>query len=330
MIEFLRKNKFIKTTSRKDTISVNNTFTKLKRAILHPNNLILFLLNRSARIWPDKLFLQLKYYLITNKKLNLKNARTFSEKIQWLKLYNRCPEYTLMVDKYAVKQYVSSIIGQKYIIPTLGVWNSVEEIEWDVLPRQFVLKTTHGGGNSGVVICRDKMTFDTNEAKHKLRKSMKSDIYWNYREWPYKDVPKRILAEEFMEESHPVKKGDLSDYKFYCFEGEPVFCQVIRDRRSKETIDFYDMNWNHMSFVGLNPVVSNGTSPVVRPIHLDEMVSICRKLSCNMPFSRIDLYVIDDKIYFGEITFYPASGFGEFSPEEWNFKMGDLLVLPNR
>ena len=266
---------------------------------------------------------------------DLDNPRTFQEKINWLKLHDRNPRYTKMVDKYAVKEYVANIIGNEYIIPTLGVWDKPDDVDFDALPDQFVLKTTHGGGSGGVVICKDKKTFDRNEALSILRTSMNSDIYRNLREWPYKGVKKRVIAEKYM-----VPKGmignpsyDLSDYKFFCFNGEPKYCQVIRDRHSKETIDFYDMNWQHQEFVGLNPIISsganltNGVNPVPRPLLLDDMIGICYKLSEHMKFVRIDLYVIDDNIYFGEITLYPASGIGIFDPSKWNVKLGDLISL---
>lgn len=278
---------------------------------------------------PDKTYLQLLYRFKMGHRLDLNHPKTFTEKIQWLKLYNRRPEYTLMVDKYAVKKYVADIIGEKYIIPTLGVWNKPEDIDWDALPNEFVLKTTHGGGSGGVVICKDKKTFDRNKAILTLRDSMDSDIYRSLREWPYKDVKRRVLAEKYMVPKDMVNNPiyDLSDYKFFCFNGEPKYCQVIRNRHSKESIDFYDMNWRHQEFVGLNPIASNGINPVPRPLLLDEMICICHKLSENMKFVRIDMYVIDNRIYFGEITFYPASGIGLFNPDKWNTELGNLINL---
>lgn len=278
---------------------------------------------------PDKTYLQLLYRFKMGHRLDLNHPKTFTEKIQWLKLYNRRPEYTLMVDKYAVKKYVADIIGEKYIIPTLGVWDKPEDIDWDALPNEFVLKTTHGGGSGGVVICKDKKTFDRNKAILTLRDSMNGDIYRSLREWPYKDVKKRVLAEKYMAPKDMVNNPiyDLSDYKFFCFNGEPKYCQVIRDRHSKESIDFYDMNWRHQEFVGLNPIASNGINPVPRPLPLDDMICICHKLSENMKFVRIDMYVIDNRIYFGEITFYPASGMGLFNPDKWNEELGNLISL---
>lgn len=278
---------------------------------------------------PDKTYLQLLYRFKMSHKLDLNHPKTFTEKIQWLKLYNRRPEYTLMVDKFAVKKYVTDIIGEKYVIPTLGVWDKLEDIDWDALPNEFVLKTTHGGGSGGVVICKDKKTFDRNKAILTLRDSMNSDIYRRLREWPYKDVKKRVLAEKYMVPKDMVNNPiyELSDYKFFCFNGEPKYCQVIRDRHNKESIDFYDMNWRHQEFVGLNPAASNGINPVPQPLLLDDMICICHKLSKNMKFVRIDMYVIDNRIYFGEITFYPASGMGLFNPDKWNEELGNLISL---
>lgn len=287
------------------------------------------IVNNYFRWLPDKWYLSLRYRFKMGHWINWKNPVTFTEKLQWLKLYNRKPEYTMMVDKYAVKDYVAKIIGKEYIIPTLGVWDKPEDIDWDALPDQFVLKTTHGGGGGGVAICKDKATFNKATAIAKLKESLTSDIYSGLREWPYKNVPKRIIAEKYMAPEKTVAPKDLPDYKFFCFNGEPKYCQVIRDRHTKETIDFYDMKWNHQEFVGLNPVAHNGLTPVARPENLDEMKDICRKLSKSEPFVRVDLYVIDDKKYFGELTFYPASGMGVFTPEEWNGKLGDLLTLPN-
>jgi len=263
-------------------------------------------------------------------KLDLKNPKTFTEKIQWLKLNNRKPEYTTMVDKYAVKKYVADKIGDKYIIPTLGVWNTFGEIDFDSLPGQFVLKTTHGGGSSGVVICRDKSSFDIKEAKQKLDRSLKTNNYWTYREWPYKNVPRRIIAEKFLEIPD---KTDLTDYKFYCFDGEPRYIQVIQDRNTKETIDFFDTEWQHQEFTGLNPVgltpgVPNAETSIVCPDNLDDMLDIARKLSKGIPFVRVDLYQTVEGVYYGEITFYPASGLGCFTPDEWNGHLGDLIKIP--
>lgn len=276
---------------------------------------------------PDKIYLSLRYRFQMGHWIDWNNPKTFTEKIQWLKLYNRRPEYTTMVDKYAAKQYIADRIGEKYIIPTLGVWEKPEDIDWNSLPSKFVLKTTSGGGGCGVLICKDKARFDKQQAIKRINESLANDIYLNLREWPYKNVTKRVIAEKFITSEKNQTSSDLPDYKFFCFYGEPKYCQVIRDRHSKETIDFYDMEWNHQDFVGLNPVVRNGLTPVIRPKHFNEMKGICRKLAKNIPFVRIDLYVIDNDIYFGEITFYPASGIGKFTPKDWDVKLGKLIQI---
>lgn len=281
------------------------------------------------RFLPDKCYLSLRYRCRMGKWIDWENPQTFTEKIQWLKIYNRRPEYVKMVDKHAVKEFVADVIGEKYIIPTLGTWESAEDIEWNSLPDQFVLKTTHGGGSCGVVICTDKNSLDISNTVSKLTKSLKRDrIYDTLKEWPYKGVQPRVIAEQFISPSVFSQKTDLIDYKFFCFNGEPLYCQVIRDRTTNETIDFYDMEWNHQEFVGLNPTVRNGDIPVERPQKLDEMKDICQKLSKDIPFIRVDLYVVDNHVYFGELTFFPASGLGSFTPEIWQYKLGELIQLP--
>lgn len=288
--------------------------------------IILRIVYHLSPVIPDRLYLYVTYWAKLGKRLNLKKPTTFCEKLQWLKLFNRKTEYVKMADKYEAKDYVKSIIGNEYIIPTIGIWNHVDEIDWDSLPEKFVLKTTHDSG--GVVICKDKAALDRNKTRKVLCKSLKRNYFLHSREWPYKYVPHRIIAEEYMEDIST--KGDLSDYKFYCFNGQPKFCQVIRDRRTKETIDFYDMDWNHQEFVGLNPVARNGLTPVARPQKLNSMIEICTKLAANIPFVRIDLYNINNRIYFGEITFFPASGMGVFTPNEWDAILGSYISIDSQ
>lgn len=266
------------------------------------------------------------YYLKMGKRLNLNHPVTFNEKLQWLKLYDRQLCYTMMVDKLAVKDYVADIVGKKYIIPTIGIWDRPEDINFDNLPQQFVLKTTHGGGSCGVFICKDKFTLDKNRVIIELKKSLRQNIYKNYREWPYKNVKRRIIAEKYLSVA---TDNELRDYKFYCFDGEPKFCQVIGERRAKETIDFFDMNWQRQNFCGLNPVARPAIVTPLRPLHFEEMQIIANKLSQGLRFCRIDLYDTLDRPYFGEITFYPASGMGTFTPEQYNFVLGEMIKLPN-
>lgn len=298
--------------------------SRILKVFKDPWHYVFLALCFSRRLWPDKLYLSLIYRAKMGHWINWKSPQTFTEKIQWLKLYNRKPIYTTMVDKAEVKKYVANIIGDQYIIPTIGCWNNVEDIDWDSLPEQFVLKTTHGGGGCGIVICKDKANFDRAAAKKKLQKSLDSDIYYTYREWPYKNVPRRIIAEKFIELSG---KNDLIDYKIYCFSGEPTFIQVIQDRNTEETIDFYDLEWNHQGFIGLNPNVHKAKKGIPKPKNLNEMVWAARKLSNGHDFVRVDLYEIEEGILFGELTFFPSSGIGVFSPDKWDTELGKLLVF---
>lgn len=306
---------------------------KLKRLIERPARLPISIQLRYAHFFNDQTALvRGRYWMAMGKHLNLRNPFTFTEKIQWLKLHDHNPLYHILVDKCEAKEYVANMLGQKYIIPTIGIWDSFDRIDFDALPNEFVLKTTSGGGSTGVVLCRDKLMFDKEQAKKRLESSAQNDIYKNSGEWVYKDLKPRYIAEQFMSECSNSQNAnkDLSDYKFYCFGGEPKYCQVIRDRNTVETIDFYDMDWNLMPFVGLNPSASNGKIPVEKPGSLDEMISIAKVLSANIPFVRIDLYLINKKIYFGEITFYPSSGFGKFKPAEWDAILGSLVKLPQK
>lgn len=281
-------------------------------------------------LFPDKLYLSLRYRLIKGHWINWLSPTLFTEKIQWLKVYNRKPIYTTMVDKFEAKKYVTDRIGSKYVIPLLGCWTSVDDIDWDSLPNQFVLKTTHAGGGNGVVICRDKSCFNKVAAIKTLKKSFYGSNYAVFREWPYRNIKTRIIAEKYMESKKICESSDLTDYKFYCFDGEPQYCQVIRDRHTKETIDFYNMKWEHEAFVGLNPSARNGLKPVACPQKFEEMKSICRELSKDIPFIRVDLYDIDNEVYFGELTFFPTSGFGSFTPENVDAELGALIKIPNQ
>lgn len=275
-------------------------------------------------LFGDRIYLSLRYRCLMGSWINWKNPTKFTEKIQWLKVYGYKEEYVTMVDKLAAKEYVSKLIGKEYILPTLRVWNTVDAIRIDELPDQFVLKTTHGGGGCGVVVCKEKKSFDSKKSLDKLRFSMASVVGKEFREKPYYNVPRKIFAEQFMSDGN----DELTDYKFYCFNGAPTYCQVIRDRHIKEAIDFYDMDWKLMPFVGLNPKCENGDNPLECPACLDEMIKICKILSKDVPFARIDLYNIEGHPYFGEITFYPGGGFGRFRPAEWDKKLGELISLP--
>ena len=305
-----------------------NPFKKINHWIKDPKRFLNGLLLELSPIMPDKFFLSCMVRLFCGYWPNWKNPQTFNEKIQWLKLYNRRPEYTEMVDKFAVKDYVAKIIGEKYVIPTLGVWERPEDIDWDALPDCFVLKTTHGGGNYGVVICKDKSKFDRQKAIKKLNKSLKQNLFRTMREWPYKNVPRRIIAEQFLDPRPDVK--DLPDYKWYCFNGEPKYCQVIQNRLENETFDFFDINWDYIEVVNLNHHVSSTVGLPSKPANLSTHLRIARELSKDLDYSRIDLYETGENSYFAEVTDYPINDIGEFCPERNNELLGQMVTLTGK
>lgn len=280
--------------------------------------------NILARIVPDTVYIQLVYHKHFGRFADLKHPRTFNEKIQWLKLHDRNPQHTIMVDKYLAKDYVAGSIGREYIIPTLGVWERPEDIEFDKLPEQFVLKWNHDSGS--IVICKDRNTFDKQAALRKLSGREKYNGYNYGREWPYKNVKPVIIAEAYMEDD-PVK-GELSDYKIHCFNGEPKVVQVIADRFSKDGMvnDHYTLEWEKLDLVRGH--YSTGTKSVPRPAELDEMLRLAKMLSKGTTYLRTDFYIVNHHIYFGELTFFPASGFNPFTPEKWDSIFGEWIRLP--
>lgn len=275
------------------------------------------------RLLPDELFLKVKYRYVFGKRLSLNNPQTFSEKIQWLKLFDRKPEYPQMVDKIAVKQIVENKIGSDYLIPTIAYWNSPEEIEWEKLPNRFVLKTAHGGGMEGVIICREKEHFDKEIAIKKLKHAFKQDLYRANREWPYKMVPKRILAEQYMEDEY----GELRDYKFFCFDGEvkALFVATERTKREEPYFNFFDENYEPLPLKQGHPLAPQIPA---KPKCFEKMKEIASVLSEGYPHVRIDLYEINGKVYFGEYTFYHFGGTVPFEPEKWDFVFGSWIKLP--
>lgn len=275
---------------------------------------------------PDRLYLQIQYYLQIGKRLNLKKPRTFTEKIQWLKLYDRRPEYSDMVDKYKAKYYVENIIGKEYVIPTLGIWDRFDDIDFNTLPNQFVLKTTQAGGGMGVIVCRDKDKLDIFSAKKKLEYALGFNNYKVQREWPYKNIVPRIIAEQYMEDEDS-KNNELRDYKFFCCDGSVKFFKVDFDRFIAHKANYYDRDLNLLPFWEKS-FGKDFTKENLIPENVKEMISIAEKLAKGIPFVRIDLYDIAGKIYFGEITFYPSAGFGLLAPDEWNEKVGDMINLP--
>jgi hypothetical protein len=275
-------------------------------------------------LFPDKLYLSLRFRCQMGKWIDWKNPKIFNEKLQWLKVYNRRPEYTAMVDKAEAKHYAASIIGEEHIIPTLGVWDRFDEIDFSRLPDKFVLKTTNGGGGGGVVICRDKSTFDKGDAKKKLEQSLHSSIYRTFREWPYKNVKPRIIAEQYMTDS--LQSDELVDYKFYCFEGEPKLIMVSNGRNSgNKHFGYYDLGWNTVDITWGAPRPMQEFS---RPDNLDEMLRIASELSKKLVHARVDLYNIDSQTYFGEVTFFDGSGFQKITPVDYDEYLGSLMQLP--
>lgn len=276
-----------------------------------------------SHLVPDKVFLRMQYRAVFGKKLNLKEPKTFNEKLQWLKLYDRNPEYCRLVDKYEVKKLISDTLGEEYIIPTLGVWDSFDDIDFDSLPDRFVLKCTHDSGS--VVLCRDKATFDVASARAKLTKKLNSNLFWHGREWPYKDLKPRIIAEQFME----CDSGEeLIDYKFFCFGGTPEFVYVSQGLSNHATahLSYVTLDWEAAPFYRSDFPVFDQLPD--KPQTFDQMLAFSRQLAKDYPFVRVDFYEINGKLYFGELTFYPGAGFTPFYPEEWNLIWGEKLPLP--
>ena len=287
-------------------------------------NFIFALIQKIGLFIPDKLYLQLLYRCKMGYWLDFENPKTFSEKLQWLKLYNRNPMYTTLVDKYAVKKWVAEKIGEDHIIPTLGVWDNANEIDFDKLPNQFVLKTTNGGGGD-VVICKDKSKFDRLRAISHLNRGLKKKIYNEFREWPYKNVPPRIIAEKYIED----ESGQLKDYKFYCFKGHAQVCMVVSDRFGVGHYDSFDAE----TFQQLMFCAKSGKLPEKSkekpPENYKQMLALANQLSESFPHVRIDLYSVHNNIYFGEYTFFDGSGFEKYYPESWDYKFGEWLQLPS-
>ncbi len=276
---------------------------------------------RKSDVPADK-FVKIRYRAAFGKELNLECPESYTEKLQWLKLYDHRPEYTTMVDKYAVKQYVAEKIGEQYVIPLLGVWENVNDIDFGALPDQFVLKTTHDSG--AFVICKDKNTFDVRAARKKLSHFLKRRYYDCNREWPYKNVKPRIIAEAYMEDG---TYKELRDYKFFTFGGEPKVLYIAQGRGKGEptVADFFDMDFNHMPFTIDHDMAKE---PPAKPICFEEMKRLAAILSEGTPQLRVDFYEVDGQVYFGEMTFFHCSGFEKFHPDEWDQTFGDWVTLP--
>ena len=278
---------------------------------------------RALRILPDGVYLRLRYLIAFRKPLHLKNPRTFNEKLQWLKLYDRNPEYTRMVDKFEAKKYVAERIGEEYIVPTLGVWDRFEEIDFDALPDQFVLKCTHDSG--GLVICKDKKSLDLDAARRKITSCLKENYYWDYREWPYKNVKPRIIAEPYLRDD---ETGELWDYKFYTFGGEVKALLIISGRDTPDASgDYFDAEFHHLD---MQWGYKNAKTLPAPPKSMEEMIRLAQLLSKSTPELRVDFYEINGKPFFGEMTFFDGGGFEKIVPEKWDRIFGDWVTLPQK
>ena len=276
---------------------------------------------RFLRFIPDAFMLRLEYAIKLRKWLNLKNPKTFNEKLQWLKLHNRKPIHTTMVDKITAKPYAAAQIGEEYVVPTLGVWDHFDDIDFDSLPERFVLKCNHDSGS--VVLCRDKNTFDKDGARALLTRQLGHNAYYFGREWPYKNVKPQIFAEVFLQDG---AYEFLPVYKIFCFNGQPKLIQTIQnDKQPDETVDYFDTDWKRLD---IRQDFPNSADPVKKPEKLQQMLELAGKLSAGEPFLRIDFYVVNGKLYFSEFNFFTDAGFGEFTPESWDAVLGSWLNLP--
>lgn len=281
------------------------------------------LLRRGGCIIPDKFQIESYFYLEMGKKLDLNNPKTMNEKLQWLKLYNRKEEYRSLVDKVKVKDIVAKSIDSEYVVPILGVWDSFDEIDFAKLPNQFVLKTNHSGGNTGVIIVPDKSKLNKAEAKAKLELSLKDDVYTKYREWPYKGMEKKIFAEEYL-------GSDLVDYKFYCFDGDADCVLLCIDRQiGSPKFYFFDKDWNLCRYNKRGKDAPEGFT-LPKPEGIDKMFELASQMSKGMPFVRMDFFDVNGKIYFGEYTFFPASGYDYNRLPESDLYFGNKIKLPQR
>lgn len=305
---------------------MSKIMSKIRTFIENPQYFITSPASKGWLNWvPDSLYLKVLYRVIMGRKLNLKNPKEYNEKLQWLKLNDRKPEYSTMVDKYEVRGYIEDLLGDKYLIPCLGIYDSVDDIDIDALPDRFVLKCTHDSGS--VEICKDKSSFDIEGARHRLSQAMKRNYYATYREWPYKYVKPRIIAEGYLEGDG----GDLKDYKVMCFNGEAKIIEVHENRFVEgkvHTQTFYDREWGIVPLTQVETVTVD--RPSERPKQLEEILRLSELIAKNMYHARIDWYIEGDKIYFGEITFFDGSGFESFSTPEMERMLGDMINLPEK
>lgn len=298
-------------------------FETLKYVKDNPKRIFSLLGNKGLLNWmPDELYIKIQFRLAMGYWPDLKDPKTFNEKLQWLKLHDRNPLYTTLVDKYAVREYISKTIGEEYLIPLVGgPWKNADEIDFDALPDQFVLKCNHDSG--GVIVCKDKSKLDIEEAKRTLNKRLKTNYYWANREWPYKNVKPCIIAEKYMED----EGKELRDYKFFCFNGQPKLLYVCTGRNTETGLrtTYYDLGWKKLPIKREFPI---SQEEIKKPVCFNEMIEMAGKLASEKSYVRIDLYDIEGKPCFGEFTLYPGSGMRFIEPMEWNEKLGSWITLP--
>lgn len=279
------------------------------------------LINKYKSVMDDEEYIKIRYRYRMKKDIELNPPITFNEKLNWLKIYDRNPKYSLMVDKYEVKKIVAEMIGESYVIPTLGIWDDFDSIDFSELPEQFVLKCTHDSGS--VIICRNKQKFDYLTARKKLQKAQELNPFWADREWPYLGVKPRIIAEKYVSS----ESENLEVFKIFNLNGIPRMIQVIQDdKTSYETIDYFDTDWN---LLDLRQNYPNSITHIERPACLNEMLLVAKKLSKDIPCVRTDFYVVDNHIMFSEYTFFSDSGSERFYPDKWDYILGELLELPD-
>lgn len=296
---------------------------KIVQYLKHPSKIFFWLGMHGFFKWmDDETYIKKQYKAVFGKEIDLENPQTFNEKLNWLKLHDRKEEYTTMVDKYEAKKYVSNIIGDEYIIPTIGIYDSFEKIDFDTLPQQFVMKCTHDSG--GLVIVKDKSKLDYKKAKKKIEHCLKRNYFWNTREWPYKNVKPRIIVEKYMKDKN---NEELRDYKFYCFNGKPKYLYVSEGMNNHKTarMDFFDIEFNLAPF-WRNDYKRFNIKPE-KPMNFAKMIELSEKLSLNTKFLRVDFYEINNKVYFSELTFSPCAGYMKFYPQEYDKKLGALINL---
>lgn len=291
--------------------------------IHNPKHFLAAVLYRICGCLSDETYLRWIYYLETGNKLDLKDPKRYNEKLQWIKLFDHNPLYTELADKYAVKKIVSEKVGDEYVAKCLGVWDRAEDIDWDSLPSKFVLKTTHDGGNNGVFIVRDKLQIDKPQMIRRINASLHRDTFKLGREWPYKDILRRVFAEEYLEDAN----GELRDYKFFCFDGKVKYLFIATERQSGGEVKFnyFDADFNDLGIVQQHPL---SDKPIAKPNVFEKMKEVAAKLSEGIPAVRVDLYEVNGKVYFGEYTFFHHGGFVPFHPDEWDFVWGNDIVLP--